>query len=458
MNPSDCTIILFGATGDLARRKLIPAIYKLIKSGYQKKFLFIGVALEESSLVQIFEGAREFIDDYDQSVIDQCITCGCYEQLDITNQDNFVRLAKRVTELETTLKLSGNRLVYCAVPSQYFVPIAQHATAAGILACRKNNNEKLKSWQRIVFEKPFGHDLESAELMHQQLTECLSDKQMYIIDHYLAKEIVGNIALVRFTNRIFEPLWNKENIESVTITLNEKLDVGMRVGFFEKFGVLKDVVQNHMFQLLALVGMEEPESLTSDAICIAKAELLEKVTFKTGYLGQYEGYLQHQGVAPKSQVATYANLMFEIDNDRWQGVPFRLITGKCLKEKETLIKIKFKPVKCLLTKACPSDQNELRISIVPRAGFALELNAKKLGNGNEVMPVEMEYCHECIYGLYTPLAYETILQEVIEGMRSISVSFDELITSWKLIDQVEQAGLAMYPYPCGGDGPLKENK
>ncbi|HJM68383.1 MAG TPA: glucose-6-phosphate dehydrogenase [Candidatus Babeliales bacterium] len=453
-NQSDSTIILFGATGDLARRKLIPAIYKLIKSGYLKKILLIGVAIDESTLPQIFENAQEFIDDYDQKIVDQCCAWGFYQQLDISNQQAFAQLAQEVYILEKELDLSGNRLVYCSVTAQFFVPIVQHATAAGLLTCKKKKADD-GPWQRVVFEKPFGDDLASAQEMYKKITECLSDDQIYIIDHYLAKEIVENIALIRFTNRIFEPLWSAENIDKVTITLKEKLDVSMRIPLFERFGVLKDVVQNHMFQLLALIGMEEPKNLTGDSIRVAKADLLEKVKFESGFLGRYEGYAKHKGVAKDSKVATYSNLQFSIDNERWKGVEFNLVAGKCLKEKETCIEIEFKAVKCLLTH-CPSNRNKLKISIIPRAGFTLELNAKKVGAKGEVIPVDMEFCHECIYGLYTPTAYETILQEVIEGMRSISVSFEEIESSWKLISDIEAKNLPMYPYECGSDGPKKE--
>ncbi|OGB96925.1 hypothetical protein A3F06_00840 [candidate division TM6 bacterium RIFCSPHIGHO2_12_FULL_36_22] len=455
-NQSDSTIILFGATGDLARRKLIPAIYKLIKSGYFKKYLLVGVALEDSTLQQIFETAREFIDEYDQEIVDQCCAWGYYQQLDVTNKQAFIQLTQEIKVLEQELGLSGNRLVYCSVTSQFFVPIVQHATASGLLTCKKNNNGNKHAWQRVVFEKPFGDDLVSAQRMHTAITSCLNDEQIYIIDHYLAKEIVENIALIRFTNRVLEPLWSADNIDKVTITLKEKLDVSMRIVLFERFGVLKDVVQNHMFQLLALIAMEEPENLTGDSIRVAKASVLEKVKFKSGYLGRYEGYAKHKGVAKDSKIATYANLEFTIDNKRWNGVTFNFVTGKCLKEKETSIEIEFKEVKCLLVH-CPSERNKLKISVIPRAGFSLELNAKKVGSKGEVTPVDMKFCHECIYGLYTPTAYETILQEVIEGMRSISVSFDELESSWKLIGDIEASHLPMYSYECGSDGPQKEN-
>lgn len=454
----DCTIIIFGASGDLARRKLIPALYKLVASNVLEKFLIVGAAQTETTMEDLIYKATDYIKNYDESIIQQLLDNSCYQAVDIVDGNGFAELSELVQSEEEQRGLSGNRLLYSAVPSSLYVPIVDHAVKNKLLVCRKNNNDATQPWHRVVFEKPFGTDTQSAEVMYQEVTKCLDDDQIYIIDHYLAKEIIGNIAMVRFTNRVFEPLWNKENIESVTIKLYEELDVAGRIGFFEQFGALKDVVQNHMLQLLALVAMEEPSCLTDEAIQKTKADVLDVVQFKEGYTGQYQGYLEHEGVRADSTTETYAHLTMSVNNDRWQGVPFYLETGKCMSRKETSIEVLFKPVPCLLTSHCPTDQNKLIIRVAPRGGFTLILNAKKLNVPGQVMPVEMEFCHECQFGLYTPLAYEVIISEVMDGLRGISVSYQELIRSWELMADIDKASLPQYTYECGTDGrdPKKE--
>jgi glucose-6-phosphate 1-dehydrogenase len=276
---------------------------------------------------------------------------------------------------------------------------------------------------------------------------------VYRIDHYLTKELVSNIALLRFTNSVFEPLWNNRHIDQVQIILSEKLGIENRGAYYDAHGALSDVVQNHMLELVALIGMEAPAFLTGEQIRDERAKVLEKVECTDAVLGQYEGYCNQPMVRADSSTETFAELCLKINNDRWAGVPFYLKTGKCLDKKETVIHIRFKPVDCLLTQQCPSEPNYLTIQIAPEAIISLSLNTKKLGTADEVVPMKMELCHSCIFGVITPEAYEVIFEEVVRGEQSIAVRFDEIEAAWKIIDAVKARQLPVHLYPQKSAGP-----
>ncbi len=448
---SDCTFIILGISGDLARRYLIPAIYRLVKSGRLKKFVIVGAALHEQTIQEIFESARPFIKDIDEKIWEECCAEGAYVSLDFNDAQKFDQLAQVTNDIENKYDLSGNRLVYCATAANFFAPITRNLANAGIIKKGLDGKDGMV-WNRVVYEKPFGLSLTSAQEINHEISQYLDESQIYRIDHYLAKELVSNIALIRFTNRIFEPLWNHENIDCIQIILTETLGVGNRGEYYDKFGALQDVVQNHALQLLALVAMETPEHLTGDYIRDQKAAVLKKVEYIDGVVGQYEGYLNEPGIAPDSHTETFAALHFAVNNKRWQGVPFFIKAGKCLNEKKTKIIIRFKHVECLLAEGCPTEPNYLTIEVAPDEGFSIELNAKKPGSLLDITPVKMEFKHRHFFG-QTPVAYEVILEEVIKGEQAISVRVDEIEYAWSVIDQVEKAGLTRHLYACDSKGP-----
>jgi glucose-6-phosphate 1-dehydrogenase len=307
-----------------------------------------------------------------------------------------------------------------------------------------------------VYEKPFGHDLKSAQTINECIKNNINETQVYRIDHYLTKEVVSNIAMIRFTNCVLEPLWSNRYIDQVQIVLSESGGIEGRGAFYDSAGALRDVVQNHMLEMLALICMESPEKLTGDYIRAERVKVLEKVRFIDGILGQYNGYLSEKSVNASSRTDTYASLKLAVDTPRWAGVPFYLKTGKRLDKKETIIHIKFKQVDCLLMRGCPTDSNWLTIQIAPEAIFLLTLNAKVVGSSDQVAPVGMEFCHSCVYGLQTPEAYEVLLEEVMRGEQSISVRFDEIEYAWNLTDTIIAKQLPVYQYEQGSTGPQEE--
>jgi glucose-6-phosphate 1-dehydrogenase len=449
---TDVTIIIFGVTGDLARRKLLPSIYRLIHQKKLTKFAIVGAAIEQTSSAAILESAHAFTNDIEESAWQQMQQQMIYERVDFLKEDDFVKLAHRVTEIEKKYALSGNRLIYMAAASEFFCPITTHIATAK-LAQRKK--EGAHSWHRIVYEKPFGHDLASAHEINECIKHRFEEHQIYRIDHFLTKELVSNIALVRFTNCVFEPLWNNRYVDHVQIIISETLGIENRGAYYDKYGALADVMQNHMLELLALIGMESPEKLTGNFIRSKRIEVLKKVEVVDGLLGQFESYKQAKFVNPSSTTETFAALFLRINNPRWAGVPFYVKTGKCLKKKETVIHIKFKQVDCLLTHHCPVPSNWLTLEVFPSPTFSLSLNVKKPGRSEEVVPVAMEFCHSCLFEETMPEAYEIILEEVMHGEQSISVRFDEIEWAWRIIDEVRARRFPLYTYACGSEGPTE---
>ena len=447
----ECTIIIFGASGNLSKRKIFPALYQLIKKKQLNKLQVIGVALEKLTVSQLLETIKPFIADFDEETWKELIHITHYQQLDLTNEKEFELLVELIQTVETQQVMNGNRLLYCAVPSNLFAAITKHSYQAGIIEKQSSGNKK--PWQRIVYEKPFGNSYDSAKKLNEILHTYLDENQVYRIDHYLAKELVANIALVRFTNRMFEPQWNNRDIASVEIILNETLDVSDRGAYYDQTGALRDITQNHLLELLALVAMEAPKTLTGADLQEQRAQVLKKTHFDNGLLGQYEGYQAISTVKSNSKTETFAALTLLVDNERWHGVPFYVTTGKCLAKKEKVIHLNFKPEPCRLTEGCPLPANRLTISITPDAGFSLTLNAKKPDTIMKIIPVKMEFCHECLFGVYTPQSYEVIIQEIIDGDQGLSVRFDEIEASWRIIDQIYQAKLPVYTYQKGSNGP-----
>lgn len=443
------TVIILGATGDLTKRKLLPSLHALLsKSG--SKVLIVGAARGDAMVHALLDDAAPFIQKKDDAAWEQLRSSFHYQQLDFTVAKDYVALEKFVCQLEKKHNMSGKRLIYLATAAHFFCTITENLSISGLA---KRVEEKDSIWNRIAYEKPFGHDLKSAHEINECIKKYFYEYQIYRVDHYLNKEVVANIALLRFTNIFFEPLWNHRYIDNVQIILNEKIGVESRGGYYDSYGAVADVVQNHMLELLALVAMESPAKLTGDAIRTERAKVLKKVSVVEGFLGQYKGYTQEKDVPVDSTTETFAAFRFAIDNRRWTGVPFYLKTGKKLKKKETVIHIRFKHVDCLLSKDCPSEPNYLTIRITPDATFALTLNTKKIDKTNEVSPVKMEFCHSCHFGDVTPTAYETLFEEIVRGELSTSVRFDEIEYAWKIIDNVREMKLPLHLYEVGSLGP-----
>ena len=447
---NECTIILLGATGDLAKRKLIPAIYTLVAEGRLKNFALIGCARSEISSDEMIEQAKPFISSIQSRAWERLKKHSFYQTLDVTKENGFSRLRSLIEEAEKKLKLPENRLAYCATSSEFFCLITKHLVGCEIIEAKQQEGEP---WNRVIYEKPFGYDLKSAHNINECIAQLLYEHQIYRIDHYLTKELVSNIALVRFTNCVFEPLWNNRFIDNVQIVLSEEICIEGRGKYYDKFGAVSDVMQNHMLELLALIAMETPKWLTGEFVRYERAKVLKDVCAVDGCLGQYKGYEKEKGVGPNSTTETFAMAYVRVNNPRWAGVPFYLKTGKCLDKKETVIYIKFKKVDCLLTKGCPLDSNYLTIRISPDAGFSLSLNVKAPHKLYEVIPVDMAFSHSCLYEERTAEAYEVLLEEVIRGEQSVSVRFDEIEYAWQVIDELRALNLPVYEYKVGSEGP-----
>lgn len=447
---TDVTIIIFGASGDLARRKLLPSLYRLIENKKLKNFAIIGAAIDTTTAAEIMQRMKEFINQFDEPSWRLMEERMFYEQVDFTEESDFHTLEKQVKAIEKKFTLTGNRLIYVAAAANYFCSITNHIAIAKIMEKKK---EDARPWQRIIYEKPFGHDLASAHEINACIQKSFDENQIYRIDHFLTKELVSNIALIRFTNCVFEPLWSNRYIDQVQIIINEELGIENRGAYYDKYGALADVAQNHLLELLALIGMESPEKLTGNYIRSKRLEVLKNIEVVDGILGQFEGYTREKFVAPTSKTETFAALFLRVNNPRWAGVPFYVKTGKCLQKKETIIHIKFKQVDCLLTHSCPVPSNWLTIEVSPEATFSLTLNVKKPGQSELVVPVAMEFCHSCLFGAQVPQAYEVILEEVIRGEQSISVRFDEIEWAWRVIDTVRAHHFPLYLYPCESNGP-----
>ncbi len=448
MNKS--VIIILGATGDLSRHKIFPALYHLFMHKKLDDSMIIGAAIDDIATADLLERIKPIIKPKDENSWRLFGERIAYVMVDFAKEKDFERLNDLVTQLEQTKNLPGNRLVYCAAAPYFYCQITQHVAQSGLI--KKMDREM--PWQRIVYEKPFGHDLQSAHEINTCIANHFNEQQIFRIDHYLTKELVANIALVRFTNIFFEPLWNNRYIESVQIIFDEKLSVDDRGAFYDKYGALADIMQNHMMQLLALIAMEAPPQLTGDNIRAERAKVLQKVKVVDAVVGQYEGYLQEKGVAPHSTTETFAQVYLRIDNPRWAGVPFYLRTGKCLEKKQTAIYIKFKHVDCLLTHACPREPNYLTIQIEPESLFSLSINAKKPGTVDEVMPVHMLFCRDS-FQTEIPQAYETLLEEILKGDHSVSVRFDEIEYAWKIIDAIRALKFPLSLYKKGSTGPAQ---
>ncbi len=449
----ECVFVILGVTGDLSRRKLIPAIYKLIASGKLKKCALVGIMQSQTTADDINKKAKQFIPNINVNVWNKLRSCFSIYRMNFNDESAYQGLRIHLEDVESKHSIKRNRLFYLATMPQHFDVITKNLAHYQIAEKQKSDHlTEHETWSRLVYEKPFGNDLSSARQINQAIANTFDEKQVFRIDHYLGKELVGNIALGRFTNRIVEPLWSNEHIDSVQIIISEKIGIEGRGAFYDSYGALKDVVQNHILQILALVGMEAPEKFTAEQLRDAKAAVLKNVEIKSVILGQYDGYLNEKNVKPDSKTETFAALKVTINNDRWQGVPFYLKTGKCLDKYQASVHIRFKMVPCLLD-FCPTDSNYLTINIQPNDGLSLEVNVKKPEVFNEVTPITMNFSYSSLCGPNTPAAYEILLSDVIKGDHFAFVRSDEIEYAWKIIEQLKNINSPLYKYEQGSSGP-----
>jgi len=440
------TIIILGITGDLSKRKLLPALYALLRAGLQD-CVIIGTGREDVTADDILNAARPFVadptDELDRRFRDMLV----YQPLLFSSRDDFEKLATLITEVEHERNLPHHRIAYLATATQFFCDITSALVDTGIIKARDLN-------QRVVYEKPFGSDLASAQEINACIKAHLSEKQVYRIDHYLAKEFTNNLLLLRYSNTLFKAIWDNKSIESVRIIFHETLTVEGRGAFYDQYGALKDVVQNHMLQLLALVAMEAPTSLDADAIRDKKSDILKHVRIIDGVRGQYEGYTDEPDVRADSQTETFAVLNVEVDHPMWEGVPFFLETGKALAQKTTEIELTLKPMEqCLWSPTSRCESNVLRIHITPEEGFSLRINSKKPGTIRDIMAVDFDFSYKAIYGPTSPEAYEILFAEIMRGEQSMVVRFDEVEYQWRIMATADALNMPLFVYKKGSKGP-----
>jgi glucose-6-phosphate 1-dehydrogenase len=480
-----CCVVIFGASGDLTARKLIPALYHLHRDKQlPDPIRIVGVARSEKSSDSWRAELKAALDRHsrtqpvDPAAWAAFAPCLSYFRGDVSVPSSFEGLRRHLEEVAPAPQ-SGRLLFYLAIaPSQFGVTIRQ-LDQAGLL----DNRESENGWQRVVIEKPFGHDLASARQLNAELTRHLHERQVFRIDHYLGKETVQNIMLFRFSNALFEQLWNRQSIDHVQITVGEKTGVGSRGAFYEEVGALRDIVQNHLLQVLALIAMEPPVRLEAEAIRDEKIKLLDAIrplapeqVSELVVRGQYAAgkiddqavaaYRGEPRVAPNSQVETFVALRVAIDNWRWSGVPFFLRSGKRLAQSASEIRIQFRPTPHVLFAAqCGPrlDPNSLTLRLQPNEGISLRFSGKVPGPTMEIRPVRMHFSYNAEFGAYTPEAYERLLLEAMAGDPTLFIRRDEVEASWNVVDPIragwsQQALTDRDFYPAGTWGPPAANE
>jgi glucose-6-phosphate 1-dehydrogenase len=476
--PDACAFVIFGVTGDLTHRLVIPALYNLAATDLlPDKFCVVGIARNampnDELRDSLMKGLRQFATrPVDDAVAKRLLECVTSIAADPKDPASFDAMGERLEKLETNRSTGGNRLFYLATPPGAFAPITRELGRVGLL---KQQNG---AWRRLVVEKPFGTDLASAQALNGELLKILDEHQIYRIDHYLGKETVQNILVLRFANGMFEPIWNRNHIDHIQIVVDEKLDVGHRGSFYDSTGALRDMVPNHLFQLLSLVAMEPPARFDAHAVRSEKAEVLAAIQTQSeaealinSVRGQYLGgvidgaempdYRKAADVKPDSTTETFVALKLNIDNWRWAGVPFYLRTGKALGIKRTEVAIKFKQAPFAMFNCTPVDQlsqNYLVISIEPTEGIALQFNTKVPGPAISIDGVEMRFRYKDYFKAEPATGYETLIYDCMIGDNILFQRADSVEAGWKAVqpflDAWNKAGAnGLEYYKAGSEGP-----
>ena len=469
------TMVIFGATGDLAHRKLLPAIYNLAHEGaLPERFNLIGFSVEEYDDDSFRKLIADSIEQYSRrapnpDVLEALLGRTRYLKGSFDRPEDFQALGELLKEVDDKADEPLGHLFYMATAPRFFGKLVEQLGAAGL-------NTQERAAVRVVIEKPVGRDLESARALNREVLDVLDESQVYRIDHYLGKETVQNILAFRFANSMFEPIWNSNYIDHVQITAAEDVGIGTRAGYYDNAGALRDLVQNHMLQLLALLCMEPPNELTANKVRDEKAKVLRAVRaplfsqvggmavrgqYDSGMIGSdsVSSYLDEPGVAADSRTESYAALKLEVSNWRWAGVPFYLRTGKRLARKVTEIAVTLKPVPHLAFQihGAPPPPNELVFTIQPNEGVSISLGAKIPGAKTRIRPVNMQFQYGTSFTSQSPEAYERLILDVMRGDATLFTRVDEVEALWSIVDPIlaywaaDPAGPELYT--AGSSGP-----
>jgi glucose-6-phosphate 1-dehydrogenase len=471
------TLIIFGGTGDLAQRKLLPAVYNLAHEGaLPERFNLIGTARRDMPDEDFRNFAREAITKYsrrhpDDKVLSSLLSRIRYVGAAFDDPKGYDEIGRLAGEMDDEAGIPFNRVFYLATAPTFFETIAELLGAHGL-------DQRESADVRLVVEKPFGRDLESARKLNRALLSVFEERQIYRIDHYLGKETVQNILVLRFGNGIFEPLWNRSYIDNVQITAAEDIGIGTRAEYYDHSGALRDIVQNHLLQLLTILSMEPPVSFSADEVRNEKVKILHAIRppaieavpervvraqYGHGMAEGHEvsGYLEEEGVAPGSQTETYVALRLGIDNWRWAGVPIFLRAGKRLARKTTEIAVTLKPVPHLAFQQSGSlgvQPNQLVLSVQPNEGVSLSLVAKIPGAKMRVRPVNMEFLYGTSFMSQSPEAYERLILDTMRGDATLFARDDEVEAAWGIVDPIlaaweQNPAIPLAQYPAGSPGP-----
>jgi glucose-6-phosphate 1-dehydrogenase len=468
--------VIFGASGDLSRRKLIPALYHLADMKFlPDRYAVVGTARSPMTDDAFRKVVRQTIQEHKTEIKDN--TPGepgrfydsfYYQPGDTKQASSFSALKTKLDELDSKLELGGNRLFYLAVAPELVPNIVENLHEADLLGADRN------SFVRIIFEKPFGRDLQSALDLNAEIKQFLHEDQIFRIDHYLGKETVQNILTFRFGNSIFEPVFNRTHVKHIRITVSESLGMeGRRGAYYDTAGALRDIVQNHALQLLCLTTMEPPATFRAEAIRDEKVKVLRTLAqmspnqvAKNTVRGQYEGYRSEEGIKPDSVTETFVAVRTTLDNWRWSGVPIVLQTGKRMQERATDIKIQFnQPPLCVFREFadCPPNPNSLVIRIQPDEGISLSFVCKQPGTGYEVQDVNMDFSYGTTFHKRSPEAYERLLLDALRGDPSLFTRSDEVEAAWRFVSSILD-GWSRLPtpefpnYEPGSEGPNEVNR
>ena len=466
-----CVVVIFGATGDLTKRKLMPALCRLLGQGCLESVRILGIGRNPMSEDEFQKMVREAlesskkIEHLDEENWQKFSERLHYMAGELDDGNTYSQVSARLEELAKE-GASKNRLFYLATPPSLFSMIVKKLGESGLA----NEDDY---WSRIVIEKPFGRDLESAKALNAEILQVFKESQVYRIDHYLGKETVQNILVFRFGNSMFEPIWNRNYVDYVEITAAESVGVGSRAGYYEEAGALRDMVANHLLQLLTLTAMEPPIAFDADNVREEKVQVLrsirrlkpEQVAERT-VRAQYEAYKEEEGVKAGSQTETYAAVEFQISNWRWSGVPFYVRTGKHLGRQLTEIAIHLKRTPQALFARTPDDEidpNVIALRLQPNEGITVNFGAKRPGFEMQTATVHMDFCYSSGFGVESPDAYEMLLLDVMQGEATLFIRSDEVEAQWRLITPIEEAWTSqgqpkLTTYEAGSDGPTEADE
>ena len=486
--PADpCVIVIFGALGDLTNRLLLPALYNLAHEDLlAPEMAIIGVARARSTDDAFRREAREALTQAlgascDAAIADRLVARMSYVQGDLTDPATYARLGEALEHVITAAHLAPNVLFYLATPPTLFAEVVRHVADAGLA------REAPGQWRRVIVEKPFGTDLASAQALNRELREVLDEHQIYRIDHYLGKETVQNIMVLRFANGLFEPIWNRNHVEHVQITVAETVSVERRGRFYDATGALRDMMPNHLFQLLALTAMEPPTCFAADAVRNEKAKVLDSVqrldrdqALSNVVRAQYEAgevagravprYADEPGVAPTTHTETYVAMRLRVENWRWAGVPFYLRTGKALAKRKTEIAINFRQAPVAMfrdmldgaarAKSSGMSPDFLVLRIQPDEGIALEFNVKAPGRVVRIQGVRMDMKYSDYFDAAPATGYETLIYDCMMGDATLFQRAENVEAGWRVVQPIldawrDTAAQPLPSYPAGTSGPVE---